>query len=107
MADIEEINKDSFSKILDSDIPVLVDFYAQWCGPCRKLTPILEQIQGEYKDLIKIYKINSDENTEILKEYGVMGLPTLILFQQGEVKETMTGMMPKSAIVSNVKKLLS
>ena len=105
MAQIEEINKDSFSKVLESKIPVLVDFYAQWCGPSRKLTPVLEQIQGEYQEGVKIYKINSDDNVDILKEYGVMGLPTLILFKDGEAKEVMTGMMPKSAIVSNIKKL--
>lgn len=107
MASIEEINKDEFQKVLDSKIPVLVDFYAQWCGPCRKLTPVLEQIQNEYQEEIKIYKIDSDNNGEIIKEYGVMGLPTLILFQNGEAKEIMTGMMPKSAIVSNIKKLLN
>ncbi len=107
MTQIEETNKDSFHQILNLKVPVLVDFYAKWCGPCRKLTPVLEQLQNEYKDLIKIYKINSDDNIEILKEYGVMGLPTLLLFQNGEVKEVMTGMIPKSAIVSNIKKLLN
>ncbi len=107
MAQIEEVDKNNFFQILNSKVPVIVDFYAQWCGPCRKLTPVLEQIQNEYKELIKIYKINSDDNIEIIKEYGVMGLPTLILFQNGEVKEVMTGMIPKSSITSNIKKLLN
>lgn len=107
MAEITEISKDNFSEALNSKVPVLIDFYAQWCGPCRKLGPILEQVQNEYKELIRIYKIDSDNNIEILKEYGVMGLPTLLLFQNGEVKEVMTGMIPKSAITSNIKKLLN
>ena len=107
MANIEEINDSSFQRtVIDSNIPVVVDFWAQWCGPCRKLTPVLEQIQNEFKDSIKIVKIEADKNTASAKEYGISSLPSVLLFKNGEVKEVMVGLMPKSTIVSNIKKLL-
>lgn len=107
MANIEEITDNNFeTQVLKSSIPVVVDFWAQWCGPCRKLTPVLEQIQNEFKDLIKVVKIDADKNVNTAKEYGVFSLPSVLIFKDGEVKEVMAGLMPKSAIVSNIKKLL-
>ena len=107
MANIEEITDNNFEmQVLKSQIPVVVDFWAQWCGPCRKLTPVLEQIQNEFKDLIKVVKIDADKNVNTAKEYGVFSLPSVLIFKDGEVKEVMAGLMPKSAIISNIKKLL-
>lgn len=107
MANIEEINDSNFQHlVLDSKSLVVVDFWAQWCGPCRKLAPVMEQIQNEFIDSIKIYKIDADKNINSAKEYGVISLPSILVFKDGIVKETMVGLMPKSAIVSNIKKYL-
>ncbi len=107
MANIEEINDSNFQHlVLDSKSLVVVDFWAQWCGPCRKLAPVMEQIQNEFIDSIKVYKIDADKNINSAKEYGVISLPSILVFKDGIVKETMVGLMPKSAIVSNIKKYL-
>ena len=108
MANLEDISDNNFEQVvLKSDVPVVVDFWAPWCGPCRKLAPVLEQIQNEFIDSVKIVKIDTDKNINSTKEYGISSLPSVLLFKDGEVKEVMVGMMPKSAIVSNIKKLLN
>ena len=100
MANIEEINDSNFQHlVLDSKSLVVVDFWAQWCGPCRKLAPVMEQIQNEFIDSIKVYKIDADKNINSAKEYGVISLPSILVFKDGIDKETMVGLMPKSAIV--------
>lgn len=107
MAQLAEVDGKNFENaVLKSQTPVIVDFWAQWCGPCRKLSPVLEQIQVEFSDSIKIVKINGDENMELMKKYGVLGLPTLIFFKNGQAKEVMAGLVPKSSIISNIKKIL-
>ena len=108
MATIEEITDNNFKQnVLEINGVVVVDFWAQWCGPCRKLMPLMEQIQSEFQDEIKIYKIDADKNINSAKEYGISSLPTVLIFKNGEAKEIMAGMMQKSAIVSNIKKYLS
>lgn len=108
MATIEEITDNNFSQtVLETKQLVVVDFWAQWCGPCRKLTPIMEQIQNEFRDEIKVVKIDADKNMNTAREYGISSLPSVLIFKNGEVKEIMAGMMQKSAVVSNVKKYLS
>ena len=107
MATIEELNDNNFKQnVVEVNGVVVVDFWAQWCGPCRKLTPLIEQIQNEFKDEIKIFKIDADKNINTSKEYGISSLPTVLIFKDGEVKEIMAGMMQKSAIVSNIKKYI-
>lgn len=107
MANIEEINDDNFKNSIQKNDIVIVDFNAPWCGPCRKLSPILEQVQNEFINEVKIYKIDTDKNPISAQEYGIISLPTVLFFKTGEVKEIMVGMLTKSSIVSNVKKLLN
>ena len=107
MANIEEINDSNFENIVfNSSQIVLVDFWAPWCGPCRKLAPVLEQIQNEFIESIKVVKIDVDKNPQKAKDFGIASLPSILIFQNKEVKEVMVGMMPKSAIISNIKKYL-
>lgn len=108
MATIEELTDNNFKQnVIETKGVVVVDFWAQWCGPCRKLMPLMEQIQNELQDEAKIYKIDADKNINSAKEYGISSLPTVLIFKDGEVKEIMAGMMQKSAIISNIKKYLS
>jgi thioredoxin 1 len=84
--------------VLDSDKPVLVDFWAEWCGPCKMIGPALEEISDELGEKVTIAKINIDENPEAPSKYGVRGIPTMLLFKNGEVSATKVGAAPKSAL---------
>ncbi len=86
------------SDVLDSDTPVLVDFWAEWCGPCKMIGPSLEEISDELAGKVVIAKINIDENPDAPGKYGVRGIPTMILFKNGEIAETKVGAAPKSAL---------
>ncbi|OIV37231.1 thioredoxin [Mangrovactinospora gilvigrisea] len=93
-------------KVLKSDKPVLVDFWASWCGPCRQIAPSLEAIATEYSEKIDIVKVNVDENPGIAQQYGVMSIPMLNLYQGGEVVKTIVGAKPKSALVRDLSDVL-
>ena len=84
--------------VIDSDTPVLVDFWAEWCGPCKMIGPSLEEISDELAGKVVIAKINIDENPDAPGKYGVRGIPTMILFKNGEIAETKVGAAPKSAL---------
>ena len=86
--------------VIDSDKPVLVDFWAEWCGPCKMIGPALEEISGELGDKLTIAKVNIDENPDAPGQYGVRGIPTMILFKNGEPAATKVGAAPKSALKS-------
>ena len=104
---VQEISVNNFdSEVVKSDKLTIVDFFANWCGPCRKLSPILEEVEAELGDRVKFTKINTDENIDAAKEYQVSGLPTLLVFKNGEVVERMVGLMPKSSIITNIEKHL-
>ena len=83
---------------------VVVDFWATWCGPCRKLGPVVEEIANEFEGKVKFAKLNVEESIESAKRFSVSGLPSLLIFKNGEAVERMTGLMPKSTIVSNIEK---
>ena len=95
-----QVNKDNFQEVvLNSDKPVLVDFWASWCGPCRMVAPILEEIAGERSD-VKVCKINVDEEPELAGRYNVMSIPTLLVVKEGQVVNQAVGARPKSQILS-------
>lgn len=95
------ITKNNFeAEVMQSDLPVLIDFWASWCGPCKMLSPIIEEIEKEYAGKIKVGKINVDEEMELAQKYGVSGIPTVLLFKNGEVVNTSVGYRPKEDIVA-------
>ena len=94
------VTKDStFEKDVSSDkLAVIVDFWAEWCGPCKQIGPVLEKIAEEKKETLKIFKLNVDDNPEMPQKYGVRGIPTLMLFKEGKLIDTKVGSLPKAAI---------
>ena len=107
MGNVLELNDSTFeTEVVNSSIPVLVDFWATWCGPCRKLGPVVDEIAESYEDKVKFVKVNVEESLETAKKYSISGLPSLLVFKNGEAVERMAGLMPKSTIISNIEKHL-
>lgn len=101
------VNEANFQEeVLEAEKPVLVDFWAPWCGYCQKLAPIIDELSGEMAAKAKFVKVNVDENRALAQKYGVMSLPTMLLFKKGQQIEKMMGFMPKSAITSKIDPLL-
>ena len=98
---IVHVSDDTFeSDVLKSDRPVLIDYWAEWCGPCKMIAPVLSEIADEYADKIKVAKINIDENPETPPKYGIRGIPTLMLFKDGSVEATKVGAVSKSQLTA-------
>ena len=100
---VSQVNDINFAKeVLESPLPVLVDFWAPWCAPCRLVAPVLEEIAEEYAGRLKVVKLNTDENPAIAMKYNIMSIPTLLLFKHGEVLDETAGAVPKHVIVNNL-----
>ena len=103
MASIQAVEDASFEReVLQSPTPVLIDFWAPWCGPCRAIAPVVEELAKEYAGKLKVVKMNVDENPQTPSRYGVRGIPNLILFKGGQVKEQIIGAVPKTQLVKAI-----
>lgn len=104
MSNVVEVqNKEDFiNEVINSEVPVLVDFWAEWCGPCKQLAPLVEEAAEEFKDKIKVCKMDVDSNRETAAEYGIRSIPTLIIFKEGEPSRTEIGALSKQQLVEFV-----
>lgn len=104
MIKVETTNFDT--EVLASDVPVMVDFWAPWCGPCKMLTPTIEALAAEYEGKVKIVKINVDDNQQLATRFGIRGIPTVLVFKDGEVTSTMVGLQPKEQLMKALDEVL-
>lgn len=103
MSELQFVTEQTFQdEVVDSPQPVLVDITAVWCAPCKMLDPLVRQLANEWTDRIKVVKIDADQNPGLLMQYGILGIPTLMLFKGGDVKERMTGFVPKDRLVARL-----
>jgi len=101
MSEISHVTDDTFeSEVLKSDVPVLVDYWAEWCGPCKVIAPVLEEIAAEYTGKMKVCKLDIDANEDTPPKYGIRGIPTLMLFKNGAVEATKVGALSKSQLTA-------
>lgn len=103
MANVVEITDSNFSEIVNgSEKPVLIDFWAEWCGPCKMLSPIVEELAGDYNEKVVIGKVNVDDNPEVSQQFGVRSIPTLLFFKNGEVIDKQIGYVPKNVLAQKL-----
>ncbi len=103
MSAVQEVSDASFDReVLKSDLPVLIDFWAPWCAPCRVIAPVVEQVASEYNGRLKVVKMNVDDNPQTPSQYGVRGIPNLILIKGGQVRDQIVGAVPKAHLVKAI-----
>ncbi|NRA09507.1 MAG: thioredoxin [Myxococcales bacterium] len=108
MSEVSEVTDQSFQReVLEAGKPAIIDFWAEWCGPCRQIAPIIKELAGEYGDQVKIVKMDIDSNPATPGQYGVRAIPTILAFKDGQVVEQITGARPKSDFENMVKGLLA
>ena len=107
MANLLEVSDDTFEEeIINSDLPAMVDFWAEWCGPCKMVAPVVEELASEYQGKLKVAKMDVDQNRNTPAKFGIRNIPTLLLFKGGELAQTIVGAQPKRSIEEELKKIL-
>jgi thioredoxin 1 len=107
MSDTPQVTDASFKEdVLDSDLPVLVDFWAPWCGPCRMVAPVVDEIAQQYVGQVKVVKLNTDENPNTASQYGIRSIPTLMIFKGGQRVDMVVGAVPKTTLAQTLEKYL-
>lgn len=103
MSELVNLNKESFDKVISSkEKTLIIDFWAPWCGPCKALSPVLEELSSEMSDQVGVYKVNVDDNTELAQEHGVQSIPTLLVYKNGSLSETIVGLKTKEELIEIV-----
>ncbi len=107
MSSASAVTDSSFQgEVLESDVPVLVDFWAPWCGPCRMVAPVVEEIAEQYEGKVKVVKLNTDENPQVASQYGIRSIPTLMIFKGGQRVDMVVGAVPKTTLANTLEKYL-
>ncbi|MGF1478863.1 MAG: thioredoxin [Cyanophyceae cyanobacterium] len=107
MSATPSVTDSSFKEdVLESDVPVLVDFWAPWCGPCRMVAPVVDEISEQYEGKVKVVKLNTDENPNIASQYGIRSIPTLMIFKGGQRVDMVVGAVPKTTLANTLEKYL-
>ncbi len=91
---------------VDSQIPVVIDFYADWCGPCKMMSPVIDELAADYEGKVKIGKVNTDENRSVATQYNIMSIPTILLMKNGEIVDTVVGAIPKTVLQEKIDRML-